>query len=84
MSCVQREYKVCRITPTKACVAVLTKSVKYVDKVPSPPARVMRERTSIWEYIMAVVACAVFPAIVVSPFSPVVDIDLLIHGSWRI
>lgn len=84
MSCVQRDYKVCSITPTKACVAVLTKSVEHVDKVPSPPARVMRERTSIWEYVMAAVASAVFPATVVSPFSPVVDIDLLIHGSWRI
>lgn len=84
MSCVQRECKVCSITPTKACGAVLTKSVKHVDKILSPPARVMRERMSIWEYIMAVVACAVFPGTAVSPFSPVVDIDLLIHGSWRI
>lgn len=63
-------------------VAVLTKCMKQIDKVPSPPARIMRERSSIREYIMAMVACTVFPATVVDPFSPVVDI--LILGSWRI
>lgn len=55
--------------------------MEQIDKVPSPPARIMREGSSIWEYIMAVVACAVFPAAVVNPFSPVVDVLIL---GWRI
>lgn len=80
----QSEYKLCSISQTKGCVAVLTKRVKHVDEIPSPPARIMRERSPIWEYIMAVVACAVFPATAVDPFCPVVDIDLLILGSWRV
>lgn len=63
-------------------VAVLTECMEQVDKVPSSPARIMRERSPIWEHIMAVVACAVFPATAVNPFSPVVDI--LILGSWEI
>lgn len=63
-------------------VAVLTECMKQVDKVPSSPAGMMRERSPIWEYIMAVIACAVFPATAVNPFSPVVDI--LILGSWGI
>lgn len=74
------EYMLCSINQTEY-IAVLTKCMEQIDKVPSPPARIMREGSSIWEYIMAVVACAVFPAAVVNPFSPVVDILIL---GWRI
>lgn len=80
----QNEYKLCNVSQTKGCVTVLTKCVKHIDKVPPPPARIMRERSPIWEYIMTVVACAVFPATVVNPFSPVVDVDLLLLGNWKI